>query len=59
MLAPVTKIDAWKAAHSRPVVIDYCRWSEAVETVTRANVDMWVTTLLIWPRIMLRTVTGV
>ena len=59
MLAPVTKIDAWKAAHSRPVVIDYCRWSEAVETVTRANMDMWVTTLLIWPRILLRTVTVV
>ena len=59
MLAPVTKIDAWKATHSRPVVIDYCRWSEAVETVTRANMDMWVTTLLIWPRILLRTVTGV
>lgn len=59
MLAPVTKIDAWKAAHSRPVVIDYCRWSEAVETVTRANMDMWLTLTFIWPRVMLRTVMEV
>ena len=59
MLAPVTDLGKWKAAHSSPVVIDYCRWSEAVETVTRANMDMWVTLTFIWPRVMIRTVFGV
>ena len=59
MLAPVTDLARWKAAHSRPVVIDYCRWNEAVESIARANMDMWLTTTFIWPRILLRTVMGV
>lgn len=59
MLAPVTELAKWKAAHSRPVVLDYCRWSEAVETVARANLNAWFTLAFMWPRILLRTVAGV
>lgn len=59
MLAPVTKLDDWKAAHSRPVVIDYCRWNEALEMTLRANVDAAFTLTFLWPRILLRAVTGV
>ena len=59
MLAPVTDLARWKAAHSRPLVIDYCRWNEAVETAMRANVDAFFTLTFLWPRILLRAVTGV
>ena len=59
MPAPVTDLARWKAAHSRPVVIDYCRWNQAVETTMRANVDAWFTLIFLWPRVMLRTVMGV
>ncbi len=59
MLAPVTKLDDWKAAHSRPVVIDYCRWNEAVETTLRANVDAAFTLWFIWSRVFLRAALGV
>ena len=59
MLAPVTDLARWKAAHSRPVVIDYCRWNQAVEATMRANVDAWFTLIFLWPRVMLRTVMGV
>ena len=59
MLAPVTKLDDWKAAHSRPVVIDYCRWNEALEMTLRANVDAAFTLMFLWPRLLLRAVTGV
>lgn len=55
----VTELAKWKAAHSRPVVIDYCRWSEAIETVGRANLNAWFTLTFMWPRILLRTVAGV
>ena len=59
MLAPVTDLARWKAAHSRPVVIDYCRWNQAVEATMRANVDAWFTLIFLWPRVLLRTVMGV
>ena len=59
MPAPVTDLARWKAAHSRPVVIDYCRWNQAVEATMRANVDAWFTLIFLWPRVMLRTVMGV
>ena len=59
MLAPVTDLGKWKAAHSRPAVIDTLRWNEAVETVTRANMDMWLTLTFIWPRVLVRSVFGV
>ena len=59
MLAPVTDLARWKAQHARPVVIDYCRWNEAAETVMRANVDALFTLSFIWPRIVLRTLTGI
>ena len=59
MPASVTKLDDWKASHSRPVVIDNCRWNDAVESIARANMDMWLTTTFIWPRILLRTFTGI
>ncbi|MDQ5904145.1 MAG: hypothetical protein QG672_1738 [Pseudomonadota bacterium] len=59
MRATVTKLDVWRAAHSRPVVIDYCRWSQAVETVARANLDAWFTLTFLWPRILLRSAFGV
>lgn len=57
--SPVTDLGKWKAAHSRPVVIDYCRWNEAVETTMRANTEATFTLLFLWPRILLRAVTGV
>ena len=59
MPAPVTDLARWKAAHSRPVVIDYCRWNQAVEATMRANVDAWFTLIFLWPRVMLRSVMGV
>ena len=59
MLAPVTDLARWKAAHSRPLVIDYCRWHQAVETTMRANLHAWITLTFIWPRVMLRTCFGV
>ena len=59
MLAPVTDIARWKAAHSRPVVIDYCRWNQAIESTMRANINAFFTLTFIWPRVLLRTVMGV
>lgn len=59
MLATVTDLARWKRAHSRPLVIDYCRWNQAVETAMRANVNAWITLTFIWPRVMLRTCFGV
>lgn len=59
MLAPVTDLAKWKAAHTRPAVIDYCRWNEAVEATLRANAEAAFTMLFLWPRILLRTAAGV
>ena len=59
MPAPVTDLARWKAAHSRPVVIDYCRWNQAIESTMRANMDELFTLTFIWPRVLLRTVMGV
>ena len=53
MLAPVTDLARWKAAHSRPLVIDYCRWNQAIEATMRANVDAFFTLTFIWPRVLL------
>lgn len=58
MSAKITDLARWKATHSRPIN-DACRWSEAVETVTRANMQMWLTFTFQWPRIILRSVFGV
>ena len=59
MLAPVTDLGKWKAAHSRPVVIDALRWNAAAEKITRANINAWLTLTFIWPRVLLRSVFGV
>ena len=59
MLAPVTDLARWKAAHSRPVVIDYCRWNQAIESTMRANMDALFTLTFIWPRVLVRIVFGV
>ena len=59
MLAPVTDIAHWKAAHSRPLVIDYCRWNEAAEKIARANLSAWMTLAFIWPRVLVRSMFGV
>ncbi len=59
MIAPVTDLARWKAAHSRPVVVDYCRWNQAIESTMRANMDAFFTLTFIWPRVLLRTVMGV
>lgn len=59
MLAPVTDLARWKAAHSRPLVIDYCLWNEAVEATMRANLNAWITLTFVWPRVMLRTTFGI
>lgn len=58
MLAPVTDLARWKAAHSRLLVIDYCRWNQAIEATMRANVDAFFTLTFIWPRVLLRAMTG-
>ena len=58
MLAPVTDLGKWKAAHARPAAIDALRWNEAVEKITRANMSAWLTLAFIWPRVVLRAVTG-
>ena len=57
MLAPVTDLGKWKAAHGRPV--DALRWNEAAEKITRANINAWLTLTFIWPRVLLRSVFGV
>ncbi len=59
MLAPVTDLARWKALHARPVVIDYCRWNQALEEAMRANADAFFTLTMIWPRIYLRTFAGI
>ena len=59
MLAPVTDLARWKAAHSRPVVVDYCRWNQAIESTMRANINAFFTLTFIWPRVLVRTVFGV
>ena len=59
MLAPVTDLARWKAAHSRPLVIDYCRWNQALESIARANLDAYITMTFIWPRVLLRTAFGI
>ena len=58
MSEKITDMAAWRAAHARPIT-DACRWSEAVETVTRANLQAWMTMTFLWPRILLRTTVGV
>lgn len=58
MSEKITDMAAWRAAHARPIT-DACRWSEAVETVTRANLQAWMTMTFLWPRILLRTTFGV
>ena len=55
MPAPVTDLARWKAAHVRPVVINHCRWNQAVEAAMRANLNAWITLTFVWPRVMLRT----
>ena len=59
MIAPVTDLARWKAAHSRPVVVDYCRWNQAIESTMRANINAFFTLTFIWPRVLVRTVFGV
>ena len=59
MLAPVTDLVRWKALHARPAVIDYCRWNQAIETTMRANMEAAFTLSFMWPRILLRTFTGI
>lgn len=59
MLAPVTELARWKAQHTKPVVIDCCRWNEALETTLRANTEAFFTLAFMWPRILLRTALGV
>lgn len=59
MISHVTDLAKWKAAHSRPVVIDYCRWSQALESIARANLDAYITLTFIWPRVLLRTTFGI
>lgn len=59
MLAPVTDLARWKTAHSRPAVINYCRWNEVVETTLRANTEAAFTLMFLWPRVLLRTYLGV
>jgi hypothetical protein len=58
MSEKITDMAAWRAAHAKPIT-DACRWSEAVETVTRANLQAWMTMTFLWPRILLRTTFGV
>ena len=55
----MTDLAHWKAAHSRPLVIDYCRWNQAIEATMRANVDAFFTLTFIWPRVLLCAMTGV
>lgn len=54
----VTNLAQWRQAHKKPV-IDYCRWNEALESITRTNVDTLARLYFIWPRVMLRTIFGV
>ena len=57
-MSPVTNLAQWRQTHNKPI-IDYCRWNEALESITRTNVDTFVRLYFIWPRVMLRTVFGV
>ena len=57
-MGPVTNLAQWKRTHSQPVM-DACRWGEALESITKTNMDVVVRFYFIWPRVMLRTVFGV
>ncbi len=57
-MRPVTELAQWKRTHSQPV-LDACRWSEALESITKTNMDVVIRFYFIWPRVMLRTVFGV
>jgi hypothetical protein len=59
VISPVTDLAKWKASHSRPVVIDYCRWNQALESIVRANIDAYITLTFVWPRVLLRTSFGI
>ena len=58
MLASVTDLARWKATHARPVVNDCCRWSEAFESIARTNARAFFTIYFVWPRVLLRAMTG-
>lgn len=58
-IAPVTNLARWKAQHSTPPVIAALRWSTAIETTMRANADAAFTLAFLWPRVLLRAMTGV
>ena len=49
MLAPVTDLARWKAAHFKPIN-DACRWSEAIESVMTTNLRV----MFAWQRTVLR-----
>lgn len=57
-MRPVTNLAQWRQTHKKPV-IDYCRWNEALENITKTNMDVVIRFYFIWPRVMLRTVFGV
>ena len=54
-MRPVTELAQWKRAHAQPAAY-MCRWSEALESITKTNVDMAVRLYFIWPRVILRTI---
>ena len=57
-MRPITELAQWRQTHKKPV-IDYCRWNEALENITKTNMDVVIRFYFIWPRVMLRTVFGV
>ena len=57
-MRPITELAQWRQTHKKPV-IDYCRWNEALESITKTNMDVVIRFYFIWPRVMLRTIFGV
>ena len=57
-MTPITNLAQWRRTHAQPAM-DACRWSEALESITKTNMDVIVRLYFIWPRVMLRTIFGV
>lgn len=58
MKPKLIEVPGFRTYAQKPVK-DICQWHSALETVTRANIDAWMTLSFIWPRVMLRTLLGI
>lgn len=58
MNAKITDLARWRATHRLPV-IETCRWSDAIESAARSNIEALFLVTFLWPRVLLRVTFGV